>query len=139
MLQLQAGPSIEDAAQLLSSVAQPLFLTLHSQQPDSLHDSQDQQVNSQQLSQHSHVLQTVNEIGNGNGISNNGHSHDSINSRSNGGYSSSSTQNPDGELTHPYSPEGLAYDVQDLQIQVTLCKPCGLLACKSRSVLWCSA
>ncbi|DBA71802.1 TPA: hypothetical protein ACH3X2_010996 [Trebouxia sp. C0005] len=114
----QAGPSIEDAAQLLSSVAQPLFLTLHSQQSDSLHDSQDQQVDSQQLSQHSHVLQTVNENGNGNGISNKGHSHDSINSRSNGGYSSSSTQNPDGELTHPYSPEGLAYDVQDLQIQV---------------------
>ncbi|KAL0023521.1 hypothetical protein WJX79_006936 [Trebouxia sp. C0005] len=57
----QAGPSIEDAAQLLSSVAQPLFLTLHSQQSDSLHDSQDQQVDSQQLSQHSHVLQTVNE------------------------------------------------------------------------------
>ena len=118
--QLQAGPSIEDAAQLLSSVAQPLFLTLHSQHPDSLHDSQDQEAESQQPPQHSNVLQAVS--GNGNGVSNNWHSHDSLFSRSSGGYSSSSSssssQNSDGELTYPYSHEDLTSNVQDLQIQV---------------------
>ena len=130
--QTQAGPSIEDAAQLLSSVAQPLFLTLHSQHADSLHDSQDQEADSQQPSD---VLQAVS--GNGNGVSNNWHSHDSLISRSSGGYSSSSSssQNPDGELTYPYSPEDLTSNMQDLQIQVWAV----FLACKSRSILWFSA
>ncbi|DBB15379.1 TPA: hypothetical protein ACH3X3_003613 [Trebouxia sp. C0006] len=119
VLQSQAGPSIEDAAQLLSSVAQPLFLTLHSQHSDSQHDSQDQQADSQQQPQHSNVLQPVTGNGNGNGVSNNGHSYDIVSTRSSGGYSSSgSSQNPHGKLTHPYSPEGFTSDVQDLQIQV---------------------
>lgn len=120
--QPQAGPSIEDAAQLLSSVAQPLFLTLHSQHSDSLHssqdqqvDSQDQQADSQQSTQHSDWLQAVD----GNGITN---SHDIVTSSDR---YSSSTQNPHEELTHPHGPEGLTSDAQDLQIQVCLCKPCG--------------
>ncbi|DBA98847.1 TPA: hypothetical protein ACH3X1_014607 [Trebouxia sp. C0004] len=118
--QPQAGPSIEDAAQLLSSVAQPLFLTLHSQHSDSLHDSQDQQADSQQSPQHSDMLQAVtsNGSGNGNGGSNNGLNHDIVTTRTSDWYSSSSTQSPHGELTHPYGPEGLASNAQDLQLQV---------------------
>lgn len=139
MLQSQAGPSIEDAAQLLSSVAQPLFLSLHSQHSDSQHDSQDQQADSQQQPQHSNVLQPVTGNGNGNGVSNNGHNYDIVSTRSSGGYSSSgSSQNPHGKLTHPYGPEGFTSDVQDLQIQVWVCKPCGFLACKYKSVVWSS-
>ncbi len=132
----QAGPSIEDAAKLLSSVAQPLFLTLHSQHSDSLHDSQDQQADSQQPPQHSNVFQAVtgNGSSNGNGISIHGHSHDIVSSRTSDGYSSSSSssnssssiQNPHGESTQPYSPEGFTSDAQDLQVQVWECKPCGV-------------
>lgn len=142
MPQPQAGPSIEDAAQLLSSVAQPLFLSLHSQRSDSLHDSQDQQVDFQQPPQHNNVLQPVTGNGSsiGNGISNSGHSHDIVSTRNSGGFSSSgSSQNPHGELTYPYSPEGFTSDAQDLQTQVWVCKPSGFLACNSRSVLWLSA